>query len=365
MKKCFRFLAFATLATLFACQENKLPQPTKIAPYLFEIDMDDYATEAPNHLVGEATSDFGCSAVRNGNYYGRNLDFFVSEISEFVVRTSAKDGRHASIGVARLNHMTDAEVEAGLTEDELAILPWGMFDGINDAGLFCNMNVTPAGDAGIPHTSPNPGKPEINCVFLIRSLLDNCASVEEAIEFVNSHNITGMNAGGWDLHFMIGDPDRTIVLEFIDNKAVMKDQVIMTNFFVNLLPEYTPHADGIERYYILKENYDEGAESMQGMYNLLKRVRFSKAYDLQTEPFWKSEFYEGSSYTIDTPLEEILADENNQKAFANFKRFKETGEYEPEMGLWHTTHNSTYDIAGKVLWVTVHEDYDHHYEFSL
>lgn len=365
MKTVFKTFALAALVMLGACKQSTIPQPTKIADYLFEISVDDYAPEAPSNLLGEALSDFGCSAVRNGNYYGRNLDFFVSEISEFIVRTSAKDGRHASIGVARLNHMTDTEVEAGLSEEALAILPWGMFDGINDAGLFCNMNVTPAADAGIPHTSPDPSKPELSCVFLVRALLDNCGTVDDAVEFVNSHNITGMNAGGWDLHFMIGDPNKNVVLEFIDNKAVIKEQYIMTNFFVNLLPEYTPHADGIERYDILKEHYAEGGESMQGMWDLMKRVQFSQAYDPATEPFWKSEFYEGTAYTIESSLDEILADESIQKSLADFKHYKETGEYTPEMGLWYTTHTSVYDIANKTLWVTVHEDYAQRYEFSL
>ncbi|MCQ2245880.1 MAG: linear amide C-N hydrolase [Bacteroidaceae bacterium] len=374
MKKYFPLVCL--LATLLLCSckaktqtaevaTDSVPQAVKIADYLFEITVDDYCDTVPNYLIAEAGKEFGCSAVRNGNFYGRNLDFFISEISEIVVRTTAKEGRHASVGVGRLKQMTDAEIEAGLTKELIYILPWGMFDGINDAGFFCNMNVTPMQDAGLVHTNSNPGKPDVQSTFLVRALLDNCATVDEAIEYINNHNIIGMNKGGWDLHFMIGDPEKTVVLEFIDNEAVIKEQTIMTNFFVNKLPEITPHADGLERYDILKENYAEGGESMQGMYNLLKRVRFSQAYDPETKPFWKSEYYEGMPYTIDTPLETILADSKVQEGFNNFKNYKETGKYTPEMGLWYTEHNSTYDIANRKLWVTVHEDYDHHYEFAL
>mgnify|MGYP003321338909 CR=1 FL=1 len=32
---------------------------------------------------------------------------------------------------------------------------------------------------------------------------------------------------------------------------------------------------------------------------------------------------------------------------------------------WITTHNSTYDIKGKKLRVTVQEDYDNYYEYEL
>lgn len=363
MKRIITLLSAS--AILFCSCKPSVPQPVKLTDYLWEITIDDYSSEIPNYLEKEMGAEFGCTAVRNGNYYGRNLDFFVSEVAEIVVHTPAKGNRHATLGVGRLFTMTDEEIAAGITKEQLDILPWGMIDGINDAGLFCNMNVTPFEDSGIPHTSPNPELPEVHCGFLIRSLLDNCASVDEAIEFINTHNITGMNKGGFDLHFMIGDPEKTIVLEFIDNKAVIKEQVIMTNFLVNA-PALTPHADGIERFEIIKENYAEGGESMEGMWNLLKRVRFSQAYDPEVVPFWKTEFVSvDPSYTIDTPVETILAHEKVQENIANFKHYKETGEYTKEMGLWYTEHNSTYDIANRTLWVTIREDYENIYKFSL
>lgn len=363
MKRTLSFLA-AVSALLCSCKSNLL-QPVKVADYLWEITVDDYTSEVPNYLESQMGTEFGCTAVRNGNYYGRNLDFFVSEVSEIVIRTTAKENRHASIGVGRLFTMSDEEIANGITAEQMSILPWGMMDGINDAGLFCNMNVTPLSDSGIPHTSPNPGLPEVHCGFLIRALLDNCATVDEAIEYVNSHNVTGMNKGGFDLHFMIGDPNKTVVLEFIDNKVVFGEHTIMTNFLVNKLPELTPHADGVERYDIISANYDEGA-TMEGMYNLLKRVRFSQCYDPETKPFWKSEFVSAESgRTLDCSVEEIFADPSVQKDFEYFKNFKETGHYTKEMGLWFTEHNSTYDIANKTLWVTVRENYDQRFEFTL
>ncbi len=370
MKKYFFILATLVVAFFSSCQTKNTEEAaagklTKVADYLYEITVDDYCDTIPNSRASLVGQDFGCSAVRNGNFYGRNLDFFVSEIAEIVVHTTAKEGRHASVGVGRLNQCTGEELEAGISPEMMNILPWGMFDGINDAGLFCNVNVAPAEDAGAPNTGTNPGKPDLVSAFLVRALLDNCANVDEAIKYINDHNIISKEVGGWYFHFMIGDPEKTVVLELIDNKAVIKEQNIMTNFYVNLLPDFTPHADGVERYDILKENYAEGGESMEGMWNLLKRVCFSQAYDPETKPFWKSEFYEGLPFTIDTPLETILADSTVQLNMKNFKSYKETGKYTPEMGLWYTEHNSTYDIKGRKLWVTVHEKYDNKYEFEL
>ena len=53
------------------------------------------------------------------------------------------------------------------------------------------------------------------------------------------------------------------------------------------------------------------------------------------------------------------------RSSGSFKHNKETGEYTKEMGLWYTAHNSTYNIAARKLWITIHEQYDKHYEFSL
>lgn len=357
------YLCLALAASVSCGSAPKQEQPVKVADYLWEITVNDYASTAPECLFGKVAVDFGCSAVRNGNFYGRNLDFFVNEKAEVVIHTPARNGRHAAIGVGLMNHMTDAQVAEGLTAEQISMLPWGMYDGINDAGLFCNMNVVDYADGG-ECTGTNPGKPEVHTAFLIRELLDNCGSVDEAIAYINSRNIICDIVGGFNLHFMIGDPGKNVVVEFINNEVVVRDHNIMTNFYVNM-DALTPNADGVERYAILKEHYAEGGESMEGMHKLMKRVRYSQAYDPTVVPFWKSEFHENGRYSWDDPDEVILADPNVQAQFANFAHFRETGEYTLEMGLWFTTHNSVYDISGRKLRVTVRENYDRYFDFEL
>lgn len=367
MKKNLSLMLCMAAVLLCGCkakvQETGPQQPEKIADYLWEITVDDYCDTIPNGLINTVGKDFNCSAVRNGNFYGRNLDFFVSEISEFVVHVPARNGRHASVGVGRLNQSTDADIEKGLTKEGISILAWGMFDGINDAGLFCNMNVTPYEDGG-ENSGTNPGKPDLYSVFLVRALLDNCSSVDEAIAYVNNHNLIGKEMGGFNLHFMIGDPEKTVVLEFIDNKAVFGDRVIMTNFYVNK-DNLTPNADGVERYLILTEHYAEGGDSIEGMRNLMKRVRYSQTYDPNMEPFWKTEYAGKEHYTIETPLDTVFANPDVQRQIEQFKHFKETGEYEPEWKLWFTTHTSVYDIEARKLRLTIREQYDKYYDFNL
>ena len=44
--------------------------------------------------------DAGCSAVRIGNFHGRNLDYWYNEFPEYVVRTPKTDEFKATLGVA-------------------------------------------------------------------------------------------------------------------------------------------------------------------------------------------------------------------------------------------------------------------------
>ena len=63
--------------------------------------------------------------------------------------------------------------------------------------------------------------------------------------------------------------------------------------------------------------------------------------------------------------EKILEQEMPAIEVDAYRVYEKTGEYDLENNLWHTTHNSTYDIANRSLWVTIREKYEKHYEFKL
>ncbi len=391
MKKPIILLALALLVMTGCKKENKkdpeVPQPsvkvTKIADYLYEYTAEGYSTEAPSELLFDdgPVPIFGCSAVRNGNFYGRNLDFNINEICEFVVRTVATETRpHASIGVANtcFLNITNDMVAAGLSEEHLKYIPWMMMDGINDAGLVCNINVVNAADIKEhPHTHTNEGAPQIMVMQLIRALLDNCGSVEEAKTFIKNHDIMPIPTT-WDGHIMVADPNETMIVEFTGEKGnevkfVVQDKMIMTNFYNHLFDgvHFPNHACGMERYNILSDNYAIG-NSMQGMWELLKMVCYTQSYKESTDPFWCSEFYDKIPTFDDyeNPIEywtkkRILEQEEPKKEVEAYKVYEQTGQYSLEDGLWFTSHNSTYDIANKALWVTIREKYESRYEFTL
>ena len=355
----------------------------KVAEYLYEYEADDYGTEAPAAILTDnGPVSFGCSAVRNGNFYGRNLDLGISETCEFVVRTNATaERKHASIGVANtcFSNITEDMVQAGLSEEQLKFIPWMTMDGINDAGLVCNINVVNMYDIEKNmHAHTNPGKSQIMVMNLVRALLDNCGSVAEAKELIAGHDITPIPAElgeMWDGHIMIADADNTVIVEFTGEEGAEVKYVetnIMTNFY-NYLYEaagaYPPHACGVERYEILKANYDKSG-TMQGMWELMKKVQYTQAYKESTEPFWCSEYYDVIPSFDEHPREywtkeKILEQEMPAIEVEAYKVYEKTSGYDPELNLWFTAHNSTYDIANRSLWVTVREKYENHYEFKL
>ena len=250
----FILMLIGVLASFASCSKEeykKTPETTvtKVADYLYEYTAEGYGTEAPAVLYSDNAeiNVFGCSAVRNGNFYGRNLDFNINEICEFVVKTKVTTERkHASIGVANtcFLNITNDMVEDGLSEKLLKYIPWMTLDGINDAGLVCNINVVNTADIEKKHDHTKEGAPQIMAMQLIRALLDNCGSVGEAKAFINSRDIRPIPTT-WDGHIMIADPNETVIVEFTgekDNevKYVESEKPIMTNFYNHL---YTTPAD--------------------------------------------------------------------------------------------------------------------------
>lgn len=337
----------------------------EVAPYLYEISYKDYPFDKNSETVTNV-EDVGCSSVKNGNFYGRNFDFIFNDVPEFVIKVEKKKGRHASLGVTMLSTIHEGNDLEKTYKDKLILLPNFMLDGINDQGVIASINVVPKADT-LPITGTNPGKEDLNSGFIVRYVLDNADSAEDAIKLLSERNIYGDVGEHYNLHVMIADKNKTYIVEFIDNKMVTEEKLgneqIMTNFYTNL-DELTENSAGVERYKILQENYDEGS-SFDGMWNLLKRVKYSQAYLFNQEEMWYSEFLPQSvikkgKTAIDKYMP--LVDES-KKGYWVARTYDERTP--ANTNYWLTTHNSTYDISKKKLRITIQEDYTKYYEYTL
>ena len=330
---------------------------TKVANMLYEVTYDSYSSE-PIGSYQEISGDMACSSVRNGNYHGRNFDYFMNQSSTFVVHTTATKDRYATIGIARLAKVNDAMIDAGLTERQRQILPWAILDGMNEKGLVVNNNVVSKKDWGTtPHTGTTDDASDMNLLFTTRALLDNCANVQEALKYLEKHNITPFESEKMNLHIMISDPQETYVVEIINNEIVARPQYIMTNYhlFYDSIPNY---AIGVERYDILKEHYNEGGESMEGMWNLMERVRYTNTFDANNK--WYSEIAsDGNIIHSEIPQYQSILDSalySAQNAWAEEKAYIKQHGFRKDTQWWDTAHNTIYDIANKKIWVTLHEN---------
>lgn len=368
MKKIL-LLSCALVLMFASCVDKKEKLHTdavKLTDYLYEIYYNDY-NDSLIAVNSESSKAFieakaACSSVRNGNFHGRNLDLFYNDMCEFVVHMAKVEGKHfASLAVCGGKPEFTPEVMDNPTDKVYDAIPLMVMDGVNENGVVFNVNVVPGEDTA-PISGTNPGAENLACGLTGRYVLDNATSAEHAVELLKNRNMLG-SFGQYGLHYMISDPKETFIVEFIDNKLVVCraeavcNTNIMTNLFSTKLPELTPHASGVERYAILQENYDEGS-TLEGMAKLMQRVKYTKTYDVTTDPFWYSEYVYGD-LTISTPHEEMMANPDVKYQIECCKRHERDGSF------WQTVHTSVYDIENKALRIYVQENYDKAFDFKL
>ncbi|HJJ27577.1 MAG TPA: hypothetical protein O0W95_05795, partial [Methanocorpusculum sp.] len=147
---------------------------TEVADYLYEVTYDDYdetnmmeyAQYMAELFEKAGTPPSACSAVHHGDYFGRNFDYVYSDASSVVVHVPASDKRYASVGVAgSVLCWTPEYIEAGMSDEDFALLPFITLDGINEKGVGINSNVAPVYDLEKPTTGTNPGKMNLPMEF--------------------------------------------------------------------------------------------------------------------------------------------------------------------------------------------------------
>ena len=383
-KKAFSvLLVVLMIASLtVTAQASTFTAPKKLADYLYYMEYTDYV---PNLATGDNVKQgFACSAVRNGNFYGRNLDLDYADVPEFVIKVAAKDGRYSSIGLAAMFEFKANEVDK-LSEAQLLELPNMTFDGINENGVVMNSNVVPAIDLDFATLlSTNYGKTRIHALAVVRYVLDHAKSAAHGVELLKNMDIYG-GYGSWGLHWMLADEKETYIIECIDGELVARNDTdnIMTNFYVNYAPNtfyakhiaqtgqtvagkvydgfpiLTPHACGVERYAVLKEHYAEGKESAEGMAHLMERVKYTQSYEANTEPFWYTEFTEGNLTIENAPMDFKAVIQHSMDTYKLHDRNIQPNNF------WQTWHTAVYDFANRTLRLNIQEDYSKHYDFKL
>lgn len=363
-------------------------------PYLYEASFANYDKAKAMEYFSRTPSSGGCSAVRSGNFYGRNLDWTFDNAVDFVVKTPHIANRYATIGVTScMASLTKEVVEevcgGGAYAQDLEVVPWAIVDGINEHGVVCNINVVPNDKEDATPTIPKVSKKEtIYATMVPRFVLDNFKTAEEAATYLRDYVEIKIYPKdqelGFENHFMIADKDKTFVVELVDKEVrLFEGQQIMTNFHIDgvtfnddgtvytnadaeegHLPTeengITEHGSGLERYNLAVRALEDGDLDKDGMRDLMTSLFYTNAYKTETNPFWYSEFVGIEETTVDTP-----ADDETLTAVVNaaIGLYQETTREKGDT--WHSTHSSVYDIAQRKLYLVAQEDEDIEYEFSF
>lgn len=353
------------MSDLMTFDKTIVKELNRVQEYLYTIDYEtiDYNYAKAYFEDRYVAQPFGCSAVRAGNWYGRNYDWTYGNQAYFVIRTAAAQGRYASVGMAGgLPKLTNELVESRVLSQMYRALPFVTVDGINEKGVCCNINVVPTGDKGIT-LGTNPGAERLCTMMLPRYILDYCATADEAIDAIRAHDIYAPHSEtlSQELQIMIADSTKTYIVEFVWNEVVVLDvtsgRPYMTNFYLkdaNVdnnghidISTLTPHAMGTERWNIIADGYS-GISSLATMTALMTSLNYSQTYSTSVDPLWVSE-YVGGDRKITDPYESFipLVDEYHER-WEN--RSRDKGD------MWHTVHTAIYDLQNKKLYLIAQEE---------
>lgn len=329
----------------------------------------------------------GCSSVRVGNMYGRNLDWLYNEQAEFVLHTPSIGGRYATTCTCgQVSGLTDSFVKTHKYSEDYIMLPFYCVDGINEKGVFINVNVVPAEKGNTEKFIEPAGSKEVEiCANMIpRYVLDNFATALEAVTFIRDHMRIYFSKKlkelfGYEPHFMIGDKESTYIVEFAENKVQVYNcdidlggRTYMTNFHltgtefndsgaplltpataagqsITAVNKITPDGAGLERYNLIDDLVKNGAP-VRYIMNMLMYTKTYTADGLTDK--WYTELVGtpvtpgGTDYvTVDSAaadFETIWARVNGK--FPNRTRDPQDPNPDAFYGSWQTTHSVVYNI---------------------
>ena len=182
-------------------------------------------------VTGDGCTAFVTQNDRGEIIYGRNFDF--SYAPSLQVFTHPTNG-YASVSTVNLSFAGyDADhLPNGMSINSFLTLaaPFLPFDGMNEKGVAIALLAVPEAEA------PNdPSKVTLNTTTTIRLVLDQAASVDEAIQLMQQYNI--YFSGGITCHYLLSDASgKSVIVEYYDGKVCItesKDNYqIASNFIV-------------------------------------------------------------------------------------------------------------------------------------
>lgn len=368
--------------------EKAYDELNKIEDWLYEIKYSqsdyDYAYDFMENHYKEIANSFGCSTTYKDGLFGKNFDWLDNWCVEFKVRCT--DGMYSWDGTAgSISTLTKQFMESGRYDNIFKIVPFVVNEGVNEKGLAVGINVVPSNDTkdgeifSVPTTGTNPqltSRP-VCSVMLVKVLLDNCASADEAVNMIQYDlNVYCPHTDNLDdeMHLFIADENKQYIVEFINNETVVIDVTgnypWMTNYYRSgaefdddgkvLWQSLTDHATGTTRSDIIAESYED-ITSANDMRNLMNNsLKFTQAYEIP----WLDEFTGNYDTYGDLTIGDVY--EHPEKFDELMIRVQYLYQHRDRNNpvTWQTEHSCVYDIPNHKLYIVVQES-DITYEFDL
>jgi hypothetical protein len=229
-----------------------------------------------------APTPFGCSLFSasgpGGPLFGRNFDWEPNPA--LVLHTDPPDG-YASVSIVDISYLGVGADPSG--DPAVLDAPRLPFDGMNERGLFVGL----AADESATLT-PDPAKPTVGGVRIIRLVLDAAATVDEALAVFGRHNLDF--DGGPPLHYLVADATgASAVVEYVDGRmSVVRGGAAgqaLTNIRLSGVPEGQRRLD--RRYAVATAALESGIADRDAALRVLRDVaqphtRWSAVYEPRT-----------------------------------------------------------------------------------
>ncbi len=178
----------------------------------------------------------GCSSITannageaGGKIFGRNFDY--PDGSALIIHTKPYEG-YESVSTSYPYYVTGNlwwEPTDKIATDAICLgLIYAPLDGMNEKGLY--ISILQLDDEQTNQTAE--GKNDVQTTVAVRYLLDNAASVEEAITILEGFNMH--NVFGTAYHFAIADnTGKSVVVEYLNNEMIVTETRVVTNHYIS------------------------------------------------------------------------------------------------------------------------------------
>lgn len=231
---------------------------------------------------------FGCSTVcvreQTGQVvFGRNYDW--APCSAMIVHTKPKQG-YESVSTCCLDFLGFGEnyrPTASLMNKIMSLAAiYVPMDGMNEKGLMVADLM--AGDKEATHQ--DTGKPDLTTTTAIRLLLDQAATVAEALDLLGQYDMHGsMDAAH---HLSIADAGgRSVVVEYIQGEMVVTETPIVTNHYLSPGEKFGIGSEQSHlRFDSLSRQLEKGETNVDRMLRSVAQRNYPQSQDGYEKTMW-------------------------------------------------------------------------------